>query len=514
MGISGAAGHEVHELVGLRRAPGNRALGQARRNQTGRHRDAEARATRTDLHHRTKPCARRSQMSRPRAGAIALIILSWSCTGQATTATPRSSPSPSPSPVVFGTPQYRALWVDAFHDGIKSPAQVEKLVADAHRANLNALMVQVRKAGDAYFNQSDEPRASDIKGPADFDPLAYVIRLAHSANPPIEVHAWLNTFFVGQSSKVYLEHGDSWGNRADDGSGGGYLDPGVPEVQVYTHRIFMDVAKNYDVDGLHMDFVRYPGSAWGYSPDSLSLYKLETGAQAVPSPSDEAWQAWRRARVTDFVRDLHDDLKKQNPAVKLSGALISFGNGPLTAGDWTGTAAYRSVFQDWASWLVKGYLDFGVPMNYDSDWSALEKRWFDRWLNFEKESGFSNRIVTGVGAFLNYPDGTLAQMMRVLAPSASGHRLLGVAIYSYGSTSVYGTDDFYRSPDLASGLPRQPYSGGLKNDAALAQRARTFNDWFITELSQPDYYRDVQLGWVATVPVFTQPALVPSIPSP
>jgi uncharacterized lipoprotein YddW (UPF0748 family) len=386
---------------------------------------------------------------------------------------------------VYGTPQYRALWVDAFHDGIKSPAQVEKLVADAHRANLNALMVQVRKAGDAYFNQSDEPRAADIKGPADFDPLAYVIRLAHAANPRIEVHAWLNTFFAGQSSKVYLQHGDSWGNRADDGSAGGYLDPGVPEVQVYTHRVFMDVARNYDVDGLHMDFVRYPGSAWGYSPESLSLYKLETGAQVVPSP-----------------------------AVKLSGALICFGNGPLTAADWTGTAAYRSVFQDWASWLAKGYIDFGVPMNYDSDWSGLEKRWFDRWLNFEKNSGFSNRIVTGVGAFLNYPDGTLAQITRVLAPSAPGHQLLGVAIYSYGSTSVYGTDDFYRSPDLAAGLPRQPYSGGLKNEAALAQRARTFNDWFITQLSQPDYYRDVQLGWVATAPVFTLPALVPSIASP
>jgi len=70
---------------------------------------------------------------------------------------------------------------------------VEKLVADAHRANLNALIVQVRKAGDAYFNRSDEPRAADIIGPADFDPLAYVIKLAHAAVPRIEVHAWLNT---------------------------------------------------------------------------------------------------------------------------------------------------------------------------------------------------------------------------------------------------------------------------------------------------------------------------------
>ena len=450
-------------------------------------------------------------MSRLRTSAIALIVLFCACTDQAASAPP--TPTPSPSPIGFGPPQYRAMWVDAFHNGMKSPAQVERLVADAHRANLNALIVQVRKAGDAYFNISEEPRATDITGPKNFDPLAYVIKLAHAAVPRIEVHAWLNTFFAGESSQVYLQHGDAWGNRADDGSTSGYLDPGVPEVQTYTHKVFMDVAQNYDIDGLHMDFVRYPGLGWGYSPESLSLYRLETGTNAVPWSGDERWKAWRRARVTGFVRDLHEELKREHPNIKLSGALICFGGGPLTSADWPRTSAYSSVFQDWKDWLSNGYLDFGVPMNYDSDWSGLEKGWFDRWLNFEKDSGFANRVVTGVGAFLNYPEETLAQINRALAPSARGNSVIGIAIYSYGSTSVYGTDDFYGYPDLAAGLPRQPYSGGIKNQAALAMRAHTFNDWFMTQLAQPDYYRDVQLGWVSTAPVFTQPAPVPMLSS-
>ncbi|OLC25220.1 MAG: hypothetical protein AUG06_06645 [Actinobacteria bacterium 13_1_20CM_2_65_11] len=454
-------------------------------------------------------------MIRRAAVAGALILTSLSCTGQNAASTPTisPSPSPSPSPIVYGPPQYRALWVDAFHNGMKSPAQVEKLVADAHRANINALIVQVRKAGDAYFNRSDEPRASDIQGPADFDPLEYVIALAHSAVPRIEVHAWLNTFFAGESSRVYVDHGTDWGNRANDGSTSGYLDPGVPEVQIYTHKVFMDVARNYDVDGLHLDFVRYPGVAWGYNPNAVSLYMQETGARAAPAYDDERWKAWRRARVTAFVQDLHADLMSQHPGVKLSGALICFGGGPLTPADWPRTSAYSSVFQDWKDWLTKGYLDFGVPMNYDSDWSGLEKGWFGRWLSFEKDSGFANRVVTGVGAFLNYPEETLAQINRALEPSAGGNHVLGVAIYSYGSTSVYGTDDFYGSPDLASGLPRQPYSGGIKDQAALAQRAHTFNDWFITQLSQPDYYRDVKYGWIPTQPVFTLPAQVPELPA-
>ncbi len=422
-----------------------------------------------------------------------------------------ATPSPSPSPIAYAQPEYRALWVDAFHDGIKSPAQVEKLVADAHRANINALFVQVRKAGDAYFNRSDEPRATDISGPRDFDPLAYVIRLAHASVPRIEVHAWLNTFFVGQSSQVYMDHGDLWGNRASDGSTGGYLDPGVPEVQIYTHQVFMDVARNYDIDGIHMDFVRYPGDTWGYGPLSVGLYMMQNGLTVTPNPGDARWQAWRRDRVTAFVRDLHDDLLLEKPSVKLSGALICFGSGPLTPSGWTDTSAYTSVFQDWRDWMVKGYVDFGVPMNYDSDWSGLQKSWFAQWLQFEKDSGFADRVVTGVGAFLNYPEDTMNQIRRVLGASAAGNHVLGVAIYSYASTSVYGTDDFYTSPDLAGGLPRQPYSDGISTPAGLEQRAHAFNSWFITQLTQPDHYPDVQLGWVATQPVFTLPALVPAL---
>src|SRR5258708_6615246 len=106
--------------------------------------------------------------------ALVLAVLSACAPGPQAAVAPSGSPSasplespspvPSPVPIVYGPPQYRALWVDALHDGIKSPAQVEKLVADAHRANINALIVQVRKGGDAYFNHADETRALDIVG--------------------------------------------------------------------------------------------------------------------------------------------------------------------------------------------------------------------------------------------------------------------------------------------------------------------------------------------------------------
>ena len=416
----------------------------------------------------------------------------------------------SASQTEAAAPQYRALWVDAFHSGIKSSGQVAKLVADARRANVNTLIVQVRKRGDAYFNKSIEPRADDIRGPLDFDPLAYLIQLAHSSTPRIEVHAWTNVYFTGETSLVYATHGSAWATKTNDGAGGGFVDPGVPEVAIYTHRVLMDLVRNYDVDGLHLDYVRYPGSTWGYNASSIALYKMLSGVTATPGPADPRWQAWRRARVTNFVRDLKHHLELVRPNVKLSAALISYGGAPADASGWIYTSAYSSVYQDWRAWLTRGYLDFGVPMNYDSDWNPQQQAWFDRWIAFSKDNGFANRVVVGVGAFLNYPEGTLAQIRRAVSASSGGNRVLGVAIYSYGSTSVYGADEFYADKNLAAGLPRQPYFGNITDNAGLVARAASFNDKFMNQLSNADSYRDVQLGVVSTQPVFVGTAPVPA----
>jgi uncharacterized lipoprotein YddW (UPF0748 family) len=273
----------------------------------------------------------------------------------------------------------------------------------------------------------------------------------------------------------------------------------------------MDLVRNYDVDGLHLDYVRYPGVTWGYSASSVQLYKMLAGVTRTPGTADPGWQAWRRARVTNFVRDLKHDLELEKPNVKLSAALICYGGAPFSSAGWIYSSAYSGVFQDWRTWLTKGYLDFGVPMNYDSDWNPQQKAWFDNWMTFSKDNGFANRVVVGVGAFLNYPEDTLAQIRRALSASTGGNRVLGVAIYSYGSTSVYGADEFYADKDLAGGLPRQPYAGGITDAAGLAARGRSFNSKFMNQLSNADSYRDVQLGVVATQPVFVGTAPVPRV---
>src|SRR3954451_16767670 len=101
--------------------------------------------------------------------------------------------APAVSAETVDPPELRAVWVDAFHDGFKTPQQVDDLLAWARAANLNALFVQVRRRGDAYFSKSIEPRAEDRDFAPGFDALQCLIQRAHAGPQPLQVHAWLAT---------------------------------------------------------------------------------------------------------------------------------------------------------------------------------------------------------------------------------------------------------------------------------------------------------------------------------
>ena len=102
-----------------------------------------------------------------------------------------------PSAAGAGQDEFRAFWVDAFHDGFKTEDQVDQLIEDVEAANANAVIVQVRRRGDSYFNKALEPRTQDPSLQEDFDVLEDLIDKAHSKG--IEVHAWLATLPIWNS---------------------------------------------------------------------------------------------------------------------------------------------------------------------------------------------------------------------------------------------------------------------------------------------------------------------------
>ena len=87
-------------------------------------------------------------------------------------------------------PELRALWVDAFHEGIRTPQEADALVAAAKRANLNTLFVQVRRRGDALYTKGVEPPLDDPAYDPSFDALANIVEAGHRAG--LQVHAWVN----------------------------------------------------------------------------------------------------------------------------------------------------------------------------------------------------------------------------------------------------------------------------------------------------------------------------------
>jgi uncharacterized lipoprotein YddW (UPF0748 family) len=349
-------------------------------------------------------------------------------------------------------PELRAVWVDAFHDGFKTPAQVDELVAWARSANLNALFVQVRRRGDAYYLKSFEPRAEDPDLAPGFDALQYLIDRAHQGPQRLQVHAWLATLPIwwqrdtpplasnhpfntrGLSASpnetwlMYRDDGAAWAGVG--GSGIYYLDPGNPDVARYTTDVYLNLVRNYDVDGIHLDQVRYyEGDAlrWGYNPTSVARFnqRFDRDPATQPEPTDPQWIAWRRDQVTSLVRGIYMQTKALKPGVAVTAAVVTWGQGPQTADDWERQPPYASALQDWRSWLQEGIVDYLLPMNYYRE-SAEQGGWFDRWTQWQVNHTGTRAVVLGLGSYLNSADGSLAQLDRARALGA-----LGVALYSY-----------------------------------------------------------------------------------
>ena len=385
--------------------------------------------------------------------------------------------------------QWRALWVDAFHAGIRSPEEAAQMVAAARDANVNTLLVQVRRRGDALYTLGAEPPLEDPAYDPAFDALAHIIEAGH--NEGMQVHAWINAMpiWLHKASEgpapadrrhVYHTHGparsgeDNWLTTTTDGQqhflGGYFLDPGHPAAVDYMAGVYHDVVRNYDVDGIHFDFVRYPetrkkletGSVAGYNPVSVERFRRATGRTDTPEPGDAAWSRWRAQQVTQFVRRVYLETKAEKPALIVSAAVVPWGPPPehMNAEDeFVLTRPYQHVFQDWHEWMRAGILDLLVPMNYAREHDPTGREWFDGWILWEKRHKHGRKLVIGLGAYLNTSEATRAQLARALRPD--GGFADGVSFYSYATPRT-------GSPDANGAGAGEGHSDGDETSAVFA----------------------------------------------
>ena len=345
-------------------------------------------------------------------------------------------------------PELRAFWVDGFNPGFITPQQCDDMMANIRAMHCNAVFVQMRKRGDAYYASHYEPWATDDTD--HFDALDYLCKLAHDPTKPyIQVHAWINCAAVGGSKNprgVAALHPE-WHSVSDTGldfdGESTKVDPGIPGAQDWTYRVYMDVVRHYPVDGIHLDFIRYGGDGktvghWGYSPVSVARYRAAEGSDdptIVPKFDDPKWQAWRRRQVTNIVKRVYLGVKALRPKVIVSAATSCWGDGPTSDEMYEEkSAAYTDVFADWRGWMKAGILDMNCPMTYTS--LAKHPTFWQHWCEFVKDHQYSHISAMGVGCWLNQIPNTIQEIQDTRAVADGGRAAAGAVLFSYAGTDA------------------------------------------------------------------------------
>ncbi len=438
-----------------------------------------------------------------RAVAAALMMIAIAAVG----ATAQDGP---------GLPELRAVWVDAFHHGIRSPAEAAQLVADAQRTHVNTLFVQVRRRADALYTGGLEPPLDDPSYDPSFDALAHIVSAAHAAG--LQVHAWVNAMPVWRDEAppkdarhLFNQHGPAaagercWLTRMRDGTRrfpvGYFLDPGHPAACDHLVAVCLDIVRRYDVDGLHFDYIRYPetegaplprGADVGYNQVSVARFQRAYKRARAPLPDDEAWTRWRREQITSLVRRISIEARAIKPRLKVSAAVVAWGPPPASARDFENASPMQRVFQDWRGWLEEGLIDLAVPMNYAREHDERGREWFDGWIAWEAKHKGDRQLAVGVGGYLSAPEGVLAQISRVRS-AAREARADGVSLFSY------------YQPSMEPVMPEQPAAAQGAASASQAQPAGA------PPPPAPDRLDYLVRGAAGAPAAFTGPAPVPAM---
>jgi uncharacterized lipoprotein YddW (UPF0748 family) len=388
--------------------------------------------------------------------AIAASVILVACPGVA--AQP-SAPIAAETTTRSTSDEVRGLWV--IRSTLTSPARINELIRSAIDGGYNTLLVQVRGRGDAYYQSSLEPRAAELAGqPQSFDPLALTIERAHAAG--LTVHAWLNVNLVAgaatppqgtahiaarepgwlmvprqlagallrlnPNSPAYLNQLTRWTRGQSNSVEGLFLSP-IPEAsQQYTLSIVRDLLARYALDGLHLDYIRYPTNDFDYSAAALEAFR----AHLVPSVSasdrtrldglakrdplawtsayPQPWEDFRRERLNLLVERIRGLVREARPTAILSAAVV-----PVAAD------ARRIKLQDWSLWARTGLIDVVCPMAY-----ATTTPEFTRQMADTKAGAFGRPVWAGIGAW-RLPVARTAEHIRAARRSEAA----GILMFSY-----------------------------------------------------------------------------------
>lgn len=325
--------------------------------------------------------------------------------------------------------EYRSIWADTWGTSFLNPTQAQELVQTCRDNNINTIMIEVRKIGDAYYDSSLEPRATNITGGASFDPLAYLLSLAHDTSGGkkyIEVHAWFVMQRITRGETLHPNHilsrhpeyvmSDSNGNISSGGTR--YLDPGHPGAVDHNVAVILDCLSKYNIDGINLDYIRYPEASgdWGYNPVSIARFNAFYGKTGQPAVNDPDWGDWRRRCVTLAVKKVYVKSLMLKPSVVLTADTINWGFNYTSVEDFKNSSAYAGVYQDWVGWLQQGIIDYNALMNYTTTSSR-----YQGWTQLSLEHDTKRGSIIGIGAYLQTSvQNSMNQLLYARSQNAAG----------------------------------------------------------------------------------------------
>ncbi len=266
-------------------------------------------------------------------------------------------------------------------------------------AGMNAVFVQLRPFGDAFYPSKLVPWSKYLSGKQGtdpgYDPLDYMIEETHRRG--MVFHAWFNPFRVNPdantsalaSNHVAIEHPE-WIVNA---SGQLYLNPGIPEARQHIIDVIMEVVKGYDVDGVHMDDYFYPDSKFD---DAATYAKFNPGKIAKVAD-------WRRDNINQFVKKLGQSVHAAKPNAEFGispfGVWRNIATDPTGSDTKAGMQSYDDHYADVRTWVRSGWIDYVMPQIY---WSmtfsaARYDKLVDWWAN--EVRGTNVRLYIGHAAY-------------------------------------------------------------------------------------------------------------------
>ncbi len=294
--------------------------------------------------------------------------------------------------------EVRAVWLTTVYglDWPKAPHSNDQeemitLLNSLQEANFNTVMFQVRARGDLTYPSAIEPWSKAMTGTLGndpgWDPLEFVINECHARG--MEVHAWFVTYNVysGQNAPpstnpehVVNAHPELCTLYEEGGTYGWWMDPGIPETREYLIDVVMEMINGYELDAIHFDYIRYPGSDF----DDAETYEIYGNGQDLGD--------WRRANINQFVYDVYDEIQNSKPWVKVGSAPIGIHHNIPGATGWQG---YYDVYQDARDWAEQEKHDYICPQIY-WDLTGRFPYLVDDWI----ENSFGRPIYTGIAAYL------------------------------------------------------------------------------------------------------------------